>query len=94
MKKIVTLAVAMAAFGAVATVNAQEATKVAGCDTCHALDKKKMGPSYKDIAAKFKGKADGEKAITAFLVEGKGPHGKIKGKEGEAAAIAKWILAQ
>jgi cytochrome c len=33
------------------------ATK-AGCLACHTVDKKLVGPSYKDVAAKYKGKAD------------------------------------
>ncbi|MCA0176877.1 MAG: c-type cytochrome [Proteobacteria bacterium] len=30
----------------------------AGCMACHAKDKKLVGPSFKDIAAKYKGQAD------------------------------------
>ena len=30
----------------------------AGCNACHSKDKKIVGPSYKEIAAKNKGKAD------------------------------------
>lgn len=30
----------------------------AGCMACHAKDKKMVGPSFKDIAAKYKGQAD------------------------------------
>jgi len=33
------------------------ATK-AGCLACHTVEKKLVGPSYKDVAAKYKGKAD------------------------------------
>jgi len=33
------------------------ATK-AGCLACHNVDKKVVGPSYKDVAAKYKGQAD------------------------------------
>ena len=48
--------------------NAQEAlAKSSGCMNCHAMDTKKMGPSFKDIAAKYKGKADAEATIVANL---------------------------
>lgn len=30
----------------------------AGCLACHTVDKKVVGPSYKDVAAKYKGQAD------------------------------------
>ena len=43
---------------------AQALAKKNDCLKCHAVDKEKKGPSYKKIAAKYKGKADGEeKAI-------------------------------
>ena len=35
-----------------------EAMKKAGCLACHADDKKIVGPAYKDVAAKYKGKPD------------------------------------
>ncbi len=40
------------------------------CMKCHAIDKSKKGPSYKKVAAKYKGKADGQsKLITNFTTE-------------------------
>ncbi|MEW5768852.1 MAG: c-type cytochrome [Pseudomonadota bacterium] len=70
------------------------------CNTCHALDKKMMGPSWKDVAAKNKGQKDAEAALAKTIVAGsKGKYGKIpmppqaKAKD-DAAALAKWILAQ
>ena len=35
-----------------------DAMTKAGCMACHAKDKKLVGPSFKDIAAKYKGQAD------------------------------------
>ena len=46
-------ALALAAAGAQA--NPEEAMNKAGCMACHAKDKKLVGPSFKDIAAKYKG---------------------------------------
>ncbi len=40
------------------------------CGTCHALDKKTVGPSLKDIAAKFKGDKDAVSKMTASVVKG------------------------
>ena len=37
----------------------------AGCNACHSKDKKIVGPSYKEIAAKNKGKADAVATLTA-----------------------------
>ena len=64
MKKIIVLA-ALAAFGAGAQADATEdAMNKAGCMACHSKDKKLVGPSFKDIAAKYKGQD-----VTAKLME-------------------------
>ncbi|MDO8931726.1 MAG: c-type cytochrome [Rhodocyclaceae bacterium] len=42
----------------------EEAMNKAGCMACHAKDKKMIGPSFKDIAAKYKGQN-----VTAKLME-------------------------
>jgi cytochrome c len=93
MKKIVLAAAAAALMGATGAALAQDATAKLGCNTCHAVDTKKMGPSYKDIAAKFKGKADAEKELVAKLMAGKG-HPAAKGSEADVAAAVKWVLSQ
>jgi cytochrome c len=72
-----------------------------GCMTCHQIDKKVLGPSFKDIAAKYKG----DKAAEATLVKkvkdgGKGVWGDMvmppnaHVKDADIAAIVKWTLAQ
>lgn len=40
------------------------------CFKCHAVDKTKKGPSYKKIAAKFKGKADAEEKMLKNITTG------------------------
>lgn len=52
---------AAAAFAVAAPAHADavdDAMTKAGCMACHAKDKKVVGPSFKDIAAKYKGQAD------------------------------------
>ena len=49
-------ALALAATPSMATP--EEAMTKAGCMACHAKDKKVLGPSFKDIAAKYKGQGD------------------------------------
>lgn len=74
------------------------------CFKCHAMDKTKKGPSMKKIAAKYKGKPDGqEKAIKNMTT---GPKVKLEdGTEEEHKVIdtkdqaqlknlADWILSQ
>jgi cytochrome c len=75
----------------------------AGCNACHAKDKKLVGPAYKDIAAKYKGQA----AAPAELAKkaragGKGVWGPIpmppnpvaKISDADLAAAIGWILQQ
>lgn len=53
-------AVALAASFMTVSAHAADtaAMKKAGCLACHSDDKKIVGPSYKDVAAKYKGQAD------------------------------------
>lgn len=69
------------------------------CNTCHAMDKKMMGPSWKDIAAKNKGQKDAEKMLAEAIVKGsKNKYGKVPmppqpKAQADAAALAKWVLS-
>ena len=42
----------------------------AKCGACHTLDKKTVGPSLMDIAAKFKGDKDAVSKMTASITKG------------------------
>jgi cytochrome c len=79
--------------GAQAQAKAEDLLKSNGCGTCHAAAEKKMGPSWKDIAAKHKGKADAEKTIVAKLKDAKG-HPAVKASEADLATMVKFVLAQ
>ena len=94
MKSMLVAVAAAVALTAAGAASAQEdLAKANGCLTCHAVDTKKMGPSFKDISAKYKGKADAEKTITAKLAEGKG-HPAVKAKGDDLTKLVKWVLAQ
>ena len=89
-----TLRVVMAVVGAMAagSVLAQsgaDVVKSKGCLTCHAMDQKKVEPSFKDMAAK--GFDAG--AATAKLKEGKG-HPKVAASDAEIKAALDYIAAQ
>jgi cytochrome c len=68
------------------------------CMACHDVEKKKMGPSFKDMAAKYKGDAGAEAMLTEGILKGsKGKWGKIpmpaqKIPPEDAEALSKWIL--
>ena len=56
-KLLLALATAVAAGGAWAA-GPEDAMTKAGCMACHTKDKKLVGPSFKEIAAKYKGQSD------------------------------------
>lgn len=77
--------------------------KKSGCLKCHSVDKKKDGPSFKETAAKLKGKPDAEKTLLAHLTSN--PKIKIDGKEelhespktkneADIKNLAAWILSR
>ena len=65
--------------------------KAKGCLNCHDMDKKKVGPAYKDVAAKYKGKKGAESELVAKIKEGKG-HPKIAASEAELQAAVRHVL--
>ena len=74
--------------------------KKSNCMSCHTVDKKLVGPSYKDVAAKYAGKADAVKSLSAKVkAGGKGAWGEIpmppnaNVKDADIETLVKWILA-
>jgi len=63
-----------------------------GCGNCHAVDQKKMGPSFKDISAKYSGKAGADADIVAKIRDGKG-HPKSTANEADIKTMVDYILA-
>lgn len=73
----------------------------AGCMACHSMDKKLLGPSFKDIAAKYKGKDSEAMLIKKVKDGGTGVWGQIpmppngtKLTDSEYKTVVSWILAQ
>jgi cytochrome c len=91
MKLFLTLAVAcglMSAAIANAAVDADAAQallKKSDCFKCHAVDKKKDGPAFKETAKKYKGKADAEDKLTKHITTS--PMIEIDGKKEEHKAV-------
>lgn len=90
------LGLAVAAFPVSALADdklAQEELKEHGCVKCHELDKKKVGPSYKDISAKYKGKKVDE--VMAGM-KGKPVHKSMLQKTGDASlkVMMEWMQKQ
>ena len=94
MKWIVIVAAAsFAAFAAGAASAQEDLAKKDGCLNCHDVSTKKIGPAFKDVAAKYKGNADAEATLLGKLKEGKG-HPATKASENDLKGILKWVLSQ
>jgi cytochrome c len=69
------------------------------CMACHAVDKKLVGPAYKDVAAKYAGQKDAADMLaTKILKGGTGAWGAVpmpanpQVSEAEAKKLAAWVL--
>lgn len=91
-------AAALAATSLPALANADLAQKK-NCMACHALDKKVVGPSYKEVAAKYAGQKDAvDKLAQKVIKGGVGTWGQIpmpantQVSEAESKQLVTWIL--
>ena len=71
------------------------------CMACHAVDKKLVGPAFKDVAAKYAGQKDATDKLAAKIIKGgSGVWGPIpmpanaQVNDAEAKKLAAWVLAQ
>jgi cytochrome c len=102
LSKAALIAAAAAALLAAGSAAAnEELAKKSACLACHTIDKKLVGPAYKDIAAKYKGQKDAEaKLIEKVKKGGSGVWGQIPMppnaavKDEDIKTLVKWVLAQ
>ncbi|MEF8698548.1 MAG: c-type cytochrome [Candidatus Accumulibacter sp. UW26] len=99
MKAIYAYLLAAAGVMSAGAVQADEAlAKSKGCLACHAVDKKVVGPSYKDVAKKYTAK-DEPMLAEKVIKGGKGVWGPVpmppnpSVKPDEATKLVKWILS-
>lgn len=83
------------------TLASEQIVTKAGCAVCHATNKKVLGPSYRDIAVKYKGRADAPAWLSARVRNGgKDVWGPVpmpatdasKINDAELKAVVAWIL--
>jgi len=89
------LALAVAGVFVAGAAHAQSGADVAkakGCLNCHELDKKKVGPAFKDVAAKYKSDKAAQGMLVEKLKEGKG-HMKIVATDAELKAAVGYALS-
>ena len=79
----------------------QDLAQKKNCMACHAIDKKLVGPAYKDVAAKYRGDASAEAKLVDKVKKGsQGTWGQVpmppnsNVPDADVRALVKWILSQ
>jgi cytochrome c len=96
--------IALAAFGIAAALPAaanEELAKKSGCTACHSVDKKIVGPSFKEVAAKYRTDKGAEgKLVDKVKKGGMGVWGQVpmppnspQVKDEDIQALVKWVLS-
>ncbi len=94
-----TLLVVIAGGLAGQAVASPELAKSKNCMGCHAVDRKMVGPAYKDVAAKYKGDKKAADALAATIkAGGSGKWGPVpmppnNVTDDEAKKLAQWVLS-
>ena len=91
--RFVAAAAAALAAGVVLAQSGPDVLKAKGCTTCHAVDQKKIGPAFKDVAAKYKGDGAAAGRLAAKLKEGK-DHPKIVASDAELKSAVEYVLSR
>ena len=96
-RTLITLAMALSV--AIPAMADQALATSKNCMACHAVDKKLVGPSYKDVAAKYAGQKDAVDKLAAKIIKGgSGVWGPIpmppnaQVNEADAKKLATWVL--
>ena len=102
MKKGLMVLAAAATLGLAAQANAADAQALAqskNCLTCHMVDKKLVGPGFKEIAQKYKGDAGAVADLSKKVINGtSGNWGAIPMppnpvSQDEAKLLVEWIMS-
>jgi cytochrome c len=94
------LALAVLAAASAPALADQALATAKNCMACHAIDKKLVGPAYKDVAAKYAGQKDAvDRLATKIMKGGSGVWGpvpmpaNVQVNEAEAKKLAAWVLS-
>jgi cytochrome c len=99
MKLFPALTLALVAVGVSPAFANPDLAQKKNCMACHATDKKLVGPSYKDVAAKYAGQKDAVDKLTQKVLKGgAGTWGPVpmpanaQVSEAEAKQLVQWVL--
>jgi len=93
-KAIVLIAAGMLLAGTAAAQSGADLAKSKNCMGCHDLDKKKVGPAFKDVAAKYNDNKEAEGKLVSALKDGKGHPMKVAATDAELKTLVQYVLSQ
>lgn len=98
-KNIIGLSLLAATFATPVLADTAAMAQMKGCMACHQIEVKVVGPSYKDVAAKYKGDAGAVDTLVAKVkAGGSGVWGPIPMppnnlSDDEAKQLVEWVLS-
>jgi cytochrome c len=100
MKPVLILGAALATLASMPALASPDLAQKKNCMACHAVDKKLIGPGYKEVAAKYAGQKDAADKLAQKIVKGGvGAWGQVpmpanpQVSEAEAKQLAAWVLS-
>lgn len=93
-------AAALAAFTALPAAANQALATAKSCMACHGVDKKLVGPAFKDIARRYAGNKDADALLVTKIMKGsRGAWGPVpmppntRVSEAEAKKLSAWMMS-
>jgi cytochrome c len=100
MKSVLILGVTIASLVSLPALASADLAQKKNCMACHAVDKKLIGPGYKEVAAKYAGQKDAADKLAQKIVKGgAGVWGQVpmpanpQVSDAEAKQLAAWVLS-
>lgn len=101
MMKQILIAFALSAAAVAPAMADQALAQSKNCMACHAVDKKVVGPAFKEVAAKYAGQKDAADKLAAKVIKGgSGVWGPVpmpanpQVNDAEAKKLVAWVLSQ
>ena len=100
MKSVLILGATIASLASMPALASADLAQKKNCMACHAVDKKLIGPGYKEVAAKYAGQKDAADKLAQKIIKGGvGAWGQVpmpanpQVSEAEAKQLAAWVLS-
>jgi len=88
-------------FSTAAQADELELARSKNCTTCHSVEKKIVGPAFRDVAAKYRGQKGIAKTLATKVMKGGGGvwgvmpmPANTQVNEAEATKLVNWVLSQ